>query len=243
METVAILGIGAMGSRIAHNILKAGYNLNVWNRTESKCRSLVNIGARVFSTPRDAVQGATIVISIVTDDEASKDVWCNNSTGAMLNIDADSIAIESSTISLSWCKQLAKEMGEHQIPFLDAPILGSRPQAEASQLIYLVGGEAETLDKASKLLATSASAVHHVGESGSAITMKLIVNGLLGIQVSALSEALGVLAKLGYSNQQSIELLNQLPITSQALKGIGALISLDDHKPLFPISLIKKDYM
>ncbi|VAW65024.1 2-hydroxy-3-oxopropionate reductase [hydrothermal vent metagenome] len=242
MKNIAILGLGAMGSRMAHNFLKQGYNLNVWNRSPEKCKRLVKQGAIQHLTPKEAAKSADIVFAMLTDDDASRDVWLNEATGALSGLKKNAIAIECSTLSFAYCLELSSILKDKGIQFLDAPVIGSRPQAEACQLIHLVGGDKSTLDKSHEILSINSSAVHYIGKVGSGMSMKLAVNGLFGIQVAALSEVLGMLNQLGLDRDHAVNILNELPTTSPALKGIGLAIIANNYAPLFPIDLVEKDF-
>ena len=241
MKKIAFLGIGAMGKRIAINLIKAGYELQVWNRTQEKCQKLVSMGAKAYDSPREAVKNVDVVISMLTDDGASREVWLNESTGAVKGLGENVMVIEYSTLTPAWCRELAGEISKYNCKFIDAPVVGSLPQAEAGKLIHLVGGQADNLETVKALLEASSSAIYHVGEVGRGMTMKLAVNGLFAIQVAALSEVLGVLRKTGISIESAVNLLNEMPITSPALKGIGNLIASNHYAPLFPINLVEKD--
>ena len=241
MNTVAFLGIGAMGSRLAHNLLNAGYNLRVWNRTTQRCIPLVEKGAILAPSPKEAAQTANIVIAMVSDDLASRKVWLDRETGAIHGLKSNTVAIEYSTLTPGWCRELATKINEHGSEFIDAPVIGSLPQAETCQLIHLVGGEKKIVATISTLLEVNSISIHHLGELGAGMTMKLAVNALFGTQVVALSEILGLLQKAGLSTESSVNLLNQIPTTSPALKGIGLLIAAGNHQPLFPIDLAEKD--
>ncbi|MCP1659423.1 NAD(P)-dependent oxidoreductase [Neisseria perflava] len=135
MTKIAFLGLGAMGSRMALNLVKAGYALTVWNRTASACDELVAAGAKAASTPREAVQGAEFVISMVRDDEASRQVWLDDKTGALAALAKNAVAVESSTLTPDWIHELSTAMQIHGTAFLEAPVSGSRPQAAQGQLI------------------------------------------------------------------------------------------------------------
>lgn len=109
--------MGAMGSRMATHLLKAGYALTVWNRTASACDELVQLGATTAATPMDAVADADIVISMVRDNEASRDVWLNAKTGAFFGMKEGAIAIESSTLTVDWIKALGNMFAEDERAF------------------------------------------------------------------------------------------------------------------------------
>jgi len=242
IENICILGTGAMGSRVATNLINKGFNISIYNRTKNNAIELIKQGAHYFSTPAQAVADADLVISMLTDDNAAKSVWLDLQNGALLAMKKNAIAIESSTLSINSISQLNSAFTKHNIAFLDAPVLGSRPQAESATLVFLVGGEKTVLSKASCVLEKLSSAIHYIGKSGSGATMKLAVNAYFGTQVTALSEVIGVLEKAGINKQQSVQLFNQLPTTSPALQGIGQLIANENFTPFFPIELVEKDF-
>ncbi len=242
MTNITILGAGAMGSRMAINLLEAGYAVTVFNRTQKRALALQQGGALVSASPIEAVKDADIILSMVRDDEASSAIWLDQKTGALSELQKNAIAIECSTLSLDWCLQLAAHVKNAGAYFLDAPVIGSRPQAEAGQLIHLVGGDAPVLERARNVLDAGAAAIHHLGPVGSGMSMKLAANGIFGMQVAALGEILCMLEQAGISRKSAIDILNELPVTSPVLKGIGSLMSTDNHTPLFPVDLVEKDF-
>jgi 3-hydroxyisobutyrate dehydrogenase len=242
-KTVAILGLGAMGSRIAQNLLTAKIPVVVYNRTAAKAKPLIDLGAVDAATPREAAQQADFVISMVKDDEGSRQIWLAPETGAMAGLRKDAIAIESSTLTVNWTRALATAVEQQGAAFLDAPVVGSRPQAEAGKLVYLVGGQTETLAQAQSVLRTAGAAtLHHVGAVGQGMAMKLAVNALFGIQVAALAELMGMLSKTGIQPEAAMTCLAELPVTSPAARAAGNLMVMNQHAPLFPIALVEKDF-
>lgn len=243
MKQIAVLGAGAMGSRIVQNLLKAGYSAIVYNRTADRVQPLVNRGAIYAATPREAAEQADIVMSMVTDDDVSRIVWLDPETGALQGLRKDAIAIESSTLTVEWTQALAAAIARQERDFLDVPVVGSRPQAEAGKLIYLAGGKAAVLANIQPVLrAAGAATVHHVGAVGQGMAMKLAVNALFGIQVAALAELIAMLGKQGITPEKAMECLGELPVTSLAAKGAGSLIVANHHAPMFPIELVEKDF-
>jgi 3-hydroxyisobutyrate dehydrogenase len=243
MKTVAVIGLGAMGSRIAQHLINAGYTLVVHNRTTEKAKSLSEQGAILATSPRDAAEQSDVVISMVTDDEVSRQVWLAAETGAVLGLSPDKIAIEMSTLTVDWIQELDTAIAQRGAGFLDAPVVGSRPQAEAGKLISLVGGQAETLMQVqSILMAAGVATIHHLGTVGLGMTMKLAVNAFFGIQVAALAELVGMLSKNDISPEKTMECLGNLPVLSLAAKGAGSLMVSQNHAPLFPIDLVEKDF-
>lgn len=129
MKTVAFLGLGAMGSRMASRLVQAGFSVKVWNRTPKAAENLLQQGAIWANTPREAAENADFVIAMVRDNEASKQVWLDPETGALYGMKAGAIAIESSTLPSQWIQQLSAKFAENQTALLEAPVSGSRPHA------------------------------------------------------------------------------------------------------------------
>jgi 3-hydroxyisobutyrate dehydrogenase len=242
-QKIAILGCGAMGSRMVQNLLNANHQVVVYNRTATKIQPLIDRGALYAATPKAAAEQADIVISMVTDDDVSRRIWLDPETGALLSLNKDRIAIESSTLTIAWTRELASMIEARGAMFLDAPVVGSRPQVEAGKLIYLVGGKAEILEQVQPILSSAGAAViHHIGAIGQGMAMKLAVNTLFGVQVAALAEILGLLDKQGITSTKAMEYLGDLPVTSLAAKMAGNLMVANNHAPLFPIELVEKDF-
>lgn len=242
MTKITLLGTGAMGSRFAEKMIEAGFDVSVFNRTKKHALQSINNGATFAATPVEAVKDADVVISMLTNDEASKKVWLEKASGAIHGLKKEAIAIESSTLSSRWINDLAHEFMLRDIQFVDAPVVGSRPQADSGNLIFLIGGDKTALNKLKPVLSKMSSSIFHVGPVGSGIKMKLAVNALFGVQVSALSEVVAMMQKSGIEKDKMLELFSHLPITSPALQGIGKLISENKFEPLFPITLVEKDF-
>ena len=244
MKTIAFLGLGAMGQRMAARLLQAGYRVRAYNRSAEPRQQLARQGATCVATPREAVREADAVISMVTDDQAARAVWLHPETGALGGLPAGALAIESSTVTIGWVRELSAAVTAVGARFLDAPVAGSRPQADAGRLIFLVGGLG-TLDNAPdvrQLLSSMGLAVHAVGPVGTGALMKLVVNGFFGVQVAALGELLGLAERGGIPRGAAAEVLASMPITSPALQGIGALMAQGRFAPMFPIDLVAKDF-
>ena len=186
MVRIAVLGLGAMGRRMARRLVAAHHEVVVWSRsgTPEELRALATV--RTASSPRAAASEADVVVSMVTDDDASHAVWADRETGALAGLRHDALVIESSTLTPAWVASLGAQVKAAGGRFLDAPVVGSRPQAEAGSLVHLVGGTEEDLARARPVLASWSSAVHHLGPSPSGTVAKLAVNALFGIQVAAL---------------------------------------------------------
>lgn len=243
MKNVAFLGLGAMGVRMAANILKAGHQVTVWNRTPSKADELVIDGAKLAQTPREAAQDADFVIAMVRDDHASKEVWLDPDTGAFSSMKKGAIAIDSSTLSVNWVKELNQHASERNIPFIEAPVSGTRPQAESGQLIYLVGGTQEAYENSKALLETMGSVINYTGEVGNGALAKLCTNTLLGMQVATLAELISTLQRQqGADVVKIISALSSTAPWSASANGISTMMLNQMFAPMFPVELIEKDF-
>src|SRR5262249_15033927 len=241
MAKVEVLGLGAMGSRVAGNLIKAGYAVTVWNRDLATAQPLAAEGATMAGSPRAAVSNADFILSIVRDDEASRSVWLAAETGALTAMPRQSVAIEMSTLSVTWMKELAAKAHKHGIKFRDAPEAASRAQPEARQLIFIAGGEAETLATAGSLLKDLGSAVHHAGPNGTGAALKLAVNALFAVQVAVLAELLSLAGEHGASMERAAEIIGATPVASLAAKGAMQSMLAGAFAPMFPVQLAEKD--
>ena len=239
-QTIAILGLGTMGMGMARNLLKAGFTVHAYNRTRSKAESLARAGARIHDTPADAVRDADIIIAMLADDEASRAAW-TGLEGALSGARAGTIAIDSSTITPGWVGELAKLVQDKGLRFLDAPVTGSRVQAEGKQLNFLVGGDAKTLESARPVLEAMGQNVIHVGPIGSGARLKLINNFLCGVQVASLAEAFVWIERSGLNREQALEFLKKGAPGSPLLAGISARMVEATYDVNFFLSLMKKD--
>lgn len=238
---VAVLGMGAMGSRMGISLLKSGHSVTVWNRTSERTRPLVELGASVAASPREAAKDAEVIVSMVRDNEASRRVWLSPNDGALVAMSPEAIGIESSTLTPNWVRELGSAFGARGVPFLDAPVVGTRAQADAKTLIHLVGGDAETMSRAQTVLSSIGSVAHHVGAAGSGAALKLLVNALLTIQVAAIGELLGAAEQLGLDRKRAGEVIAEMPSCSASAKGALMAVLARNFVPAFPVELVEKD--
>jgi len=242
MSNIAFLGLGAMGSRMAAKLIEAGHAVTVWNRNSALASPLVALGAIQSETPCAAAREADFVISMLRDNEASQSVWCNPINGAILGLKANAIAIECSTLSVEWVRALSQTCADKNIVFLDAPVAGSRPQAEASQLIFFVGGEKQSFEKALPIFNLMGSTSHYAGLSGAGASIKLAVNSLFGIQLSTIAELIGLFNVTGIDANQAIDIITSTPVCSPATKLAARAMLAKSFSPMFPIELVRKDF-
>lgn len=241
MSRITVLGLGAMGSRMAANYSNAGHDVTVWNRTAAIVDALADARAVTSATsPSQAAVGADVVVSMVSDDDAAVGVWLGDD-GALAAMRHDAIAVESSTLTPATVRRLAAAAVARGVRFVEAPVVGSRPQADAGSLGYLLGGDQDAIDAVMPVIEINAGSAIRVGECGDAAIMKLAVNGLFAAQVAAYAEVVGVLERSSLDVDAVIATLSSLPITSPGLQRILGLIADREFDPNFPIRLVAKD--
>lgn len=239
MKTVAFLGLGAMGRRMARRVIDAGYDVRLWSRSGVPDGLE---GGKQAGSAREAAEGADLVMSIVRDDDASRAVWSDPETGALRALAKDAVAVESSTLTPARVLELHGEAAELGVALLDGPVVGTRPQAEAGALVFLLGGSSAPLERVRPVLESMGSAVRLLGPAGSGAKAKLVVNALLGVQVAFLAEALPLVERSGLDVRETFEMLASLPVTSPAAKLLGGFMLDERFAPLFPIELVAKDF-
>ena len=241
-ENVALLGLGTMGAGMAENLLKADFSLSVYNRTAAKAQALINAGAHFAPTPAEAARDASVIISMLSDDAASREVWLGRD-GALEAIEKGAILIESSTVSPAWIAELAGAAAQRGAAFLDAPVTGSRMQAETGQLSFLVGGGDATLENALPILKAMSKEVVHLGPVGSGAKMKLINNFLCGVQVASLAEGLAWIERSGLDREKALSVLKSGAPGSPLLGAISARMVSKNYAVNFLLTLMTKDLL
>ena len=177
----------------------------------------------------------------VTDDTAASAVWLDPRTGVLAGAPRGTLAIEASTLTPGQVRDLAAAAGRAGLRFLEAPMIGSRPQAEARTLVHLACGPSEIAAAAREVLRVSAARIHHAGGYGAAATLKLIVNALLATQVATIAELSGIARRAGLDLAGSAQLLTGLPVTSPAAARALSIMASGDFSPNFPVRLVAKD--
>lgn len=241
MQKVALLGLGVMGSGMAHNLLKAGFPLAVYNRTRAKADALSAKGARVADTPKDAARDAQVIVSMVGDDTASRAMWLGEN-GALAGAQPGAIAVECSTLSLAWVRELGGLAANDKLAFLDSPVTGSKDAAEAGELRLLVGGEANVLERARPVLEAVSRRIDLYGPTGSGALVKLINNLMGGVQAVVLAEGLALAERAGLDMEQVLSLVINGAPGSPIVKGKAArMVGRDYADTQFALKWMHKD--
>lgn len=231
---VGFLGMGAMGSRMAARLAAAGHGVTVWNRTPGRGAPA---GVAQAATVVQAVTGAEVVVAMLWDDAAAMAVWDE----VFPVMAPGALGIDCSTLAPATVRALHDAAVGRSVRFVEAPVAGSRPQAEAGQLVFLAGGAAAHVAAAEPLLLAMGRAVQHVGGPGAGAAAKLLVNALLAAGVAVLAEGLGMLAKSGVDPAAALAAVAETAVASPALKAAGASMLARNFAPMAPVDLIVKD--
>jgi 3-hydroxyisobutyrate dehydrogenase-like beta-hydroxyacid dehydrogenase len=236
VSTVAVIGLGAMGSRVARRLVGTGHDVVVWNRSPEKARDLVAAGASATETPADATRRSETVITIVADPAALTAVT-EGPDGVAAAADATTV-VNMTTVGPAAVHRLAETLPA-ETPLLDAPVLGSLPEAESGTLTIFVGGAEADLGRVEPVLTVLGSPLH-VGGVGAASAAKLVANFTLFGVLGVIGEALAAADALGLSRESAFEVLAATPVAAQAERRRPA-IEADEYPPRFKLSLARKD--
>ena len=237
---IAFIGLGIMGSRMAQNLLNHQVDLTVYNRTPERANALVSQGAKLAHTPQEAVKDADLVISMLATPEAVAEVFFGDQ-GTLAGMKQDSIWVDASTVNPSFTKEAAREASKHAIRFMDGPVAGSKPQAEAAALVFFTGGDDVLIDQVEPYLLMMGKKVVRVGEVGKGASFKMIVNSMLAQSMALFSEAVLFGESMGISKSFLLDTLPNLPVAAPftAFKAEG--IKADNYEVQFPLQWMHKD--
>jgi len=237
---IGFLGLGLMGSGMVAQLLAADHEVTVYNRTAAKAQAVAEKGAHVASTPAEAAANAEVIISMVADDNVSRELWLG-ANGALAAAPAGTILVESSTVTVGWIEELAAAAKARSLELIDAPVTGSKVQAATGQLLFLAGGSAEAVAAVTPVLRSMGRDVVPLGPSGSGARMKLINNFLCGVQVAALAESIAMIERGGLDPARAVSLLTEGAPGSPLVKGVSDRMMRHDFSVNFLLRLMAKD--
>jgi 3-hydroxyisobutyrate dehydrogenase len=241
MQRIALLGLGTMGMGMAANWLAKGFELSVWNRTPQRADALVRQGARLAASPAEAARDADVIVAMVADDEASRQVWLGPD-GALDGARAGAIIIESSTLTPKWVRDLAAMAAGRGCRLIDAPVGGSKAAAAGGQLIFFAGGDASALEEARPVLEAVGQRINHLGPTGAGANWKLINNMLVAVHLAALGKAMALAERSGFDREQAAQLILASAAASPIVQGkIKRMLEHEYGDPDFSVKLMLKD--
>jgi 3-hydroxyisobutyrate dehydrogenase-like beta-hydroxyacid dehydrogenase len=240
MSTLGFIGLGAMGSRIAGRLLDGGHQLYGTNRTAAKAEPLIERGLIWRDTPREVAAAASVVFTMVTDDEALEAI-VGGPDGLLAGLEPGKVYVDMSTVSPQASSQLAGRVRSLGAGMLDAPVSGSIPQAESGTLAIMVGGEPDAFAAVQPVLRELGQTVTHIGPNGQGLLVKLAINISLAVQTLAFSEGLLLAERAGVDPQVAADVMASSSIGSAMLKArIPLLLQLPEHA-WFDVELMQKD--
>ncbi len=233
---VAFLGLGIMGRGMAANLVKAGHEVTVWNRSAGKQAE----GARAAANPGEAARGAEVVWMCVSDTAAVEQVLFGPE-GADNALEPGMIVVDSSTIAPTATRKFAERVRTRGADYVDAPMTGSKTGAENGQLIFIVGGEEASVERLQPLFQAMGKKVLHMGPTGQGQSAKLGGNLMISLMFEGFAEALTLTSKLGVPRERFLELVNASMIRSGVTDYKAPFVLAHDFSPNFPLRLMHKD--
>jgi 3-hydroxyisobutyrate dehydrogenase-like beta-hydroxyacid dehydrogenase len=236
-ERIAFLGLGIMGLPMARNLREAGFDVVLWNRTREKAERL---GEPIAASPAEAASAADTVITMVPDSPQVEAVLFGDG-GAAEGMREHTLAIDMSTIAPTAARSIAERLGESGVRFLDAPVTGSRPKAEAGTLTIMAGGAATDVERARPLFEAMGDVIVHAGPQGHGQMIKLINNTVAAVNAAALAEAL-LAAGAGGVESAALREVMAAGSGASAMLDLKAKPMLErDFEPLFKLEHMLKD--
>jgi 3-hydroxyisobutyrate dehydrogenase-like beta-hydroxyacid dehydrogenase len=241
--SIGFIGLGLMGKPMSLNLLKAGYAVTVWNRTASRAHEVVAAGGTLAKTPREVAASCDFLITIVSDPPALEEVlWDKNGDGGALGaLKAGATYMDSSTVSPALARKISAACAKQNVRFLDAPVTGGDWGAKKGELLFMIGGDAETIKDAEPILSVLGKKWFHLGPNGAGQTIKLAMNAILALQVEALAEAIALVKAAGLQPEKLVEVMQSSMARSGVLDVKSQNLLKGDYTPSFPLRLMLKD--
>jgi len=238
LKKIGFIGIGLMGKGMSLNLVKAGYQVTVWNRTESKAMPVVEAGASLAKSPREVAERSEVVITMVTGSADVKEVLLGPE-GAIHGASEGDIFIDMSTISPITTVEIAKELAKKGVEMLDAPVSGGVIGADNGTLSIMVGGKEEVFEECRPILETMGKTITYIGENGHGQICKAVNQILVGTTMLGVAEALVFAKKAGVDVERVYNAVSGGAAGSWQLTNNGARLLRNDMSPGFKI----KDYL
>src|SRR6267378_2936388 len=233
---VAFLGLGIMGHAMATNLVKAGCDVTVWNRTPGKQVE----GARSAANPAEAANGAEVVWMCVSDTDAVESVLFGRE-GVESSLREGMIIADSSTISPAATAKFAERVKAKGVAYVDAPMTGSKVGAQNGTLVFIVGGDEANIDRLKPLFAAMGKKIFCMGETGKGQATKLAMNLQIALIFEGFAEALTLATKLGIDAEKLVALVEATMVRSGVVDYKAPFILKRDFSPNFPLRLMLKD--
>jgi len=242
--SVGFVGLGSMGGKVVERLLASGYGVTGWNRSPEKAEALRGAGMAVAESPREAAEGADLVLSMVTDTAAVEEI-VSGPDGIIAGLGPGAVYADMSTIAPDASRRLAERVAETGASMLDAPVSGSIATLEAGELAIMVGGDERAYGQARPVLLAIGPKVTRVGRNGQALQTKLAINLALVVQVIGFCEGVALAERGGVKREAAVEAMLSSVVSSPVLNYRGPFI-LEGRMPekaLADVDLQQKDLL
>ena len=240
MATIGFLGLGIMGKAMASNLVKAGFDVTVWNRNPEKCDELVSQGAHLGTSPKDVTKRCDITFAMVSDPDAALEL-CQGPNGVLAGIGSGRGYVDMSTVDDTTSKTISNLITQAGGRFLEAPVSGTKKPAEDGTLIILAAGDASLYEDTKPAFDVMGKMSPYLGDVGQGANMKLVVNMMMGGMLSIFSEGMSLGQKAGLNGDQILDIIDAGAIANPMFKGKGAMLLKGDYSTSFPLKHMQKD--
>lgn len=234
------IGLGAMGNPMAFNLIKAGFALNIYNRTSSKIQNLKSLGANSFDNIKELVKNSEIIFLMLSNGESVREVLTSKN-GILDSLSENKIIVDMSTISPLDSKEFYSLVKEKNCDYIDAPVSGSIGAAIAKQLIILVGGEEKAKEICKPYFEALGRATIDFGENSNGTSAKLSINMLLGVFTQAMAESITFSQKLGLDKEKVFEMISLSGMNTPLFQAKKESFSKNEFPSAFALELMSKD--
>nr|WP_319394465.1 NAD(P)-dependent oxidoreductase [uncultured Desulfobacter sp.] len=240
MTKYGFLGLGIMGKAMATNLINAGFDVTVWNRTTAACRPLTDLGAKQGNTAADVVANCDITFAMVSDPNAAQ-ALCFGKNGVLDGISEGKSYIDISTVDADTSSDIYRAVKAKGGRFLEAPVSGSKKPAEDGTLVFLCAGDRSLYEDAADALDIMGKKSFYFPTMGQGAQMKLVINMIMGTMMTAFAEGLNLGDKIGLDIADILDVIDQGAITCPMFKLKGPLMIEENFSPAFPLKHMQKD--
>ena len=240
MKKFGFIGLGIMGSAMAANLVKAGFDITVWNRSQDKAAPLTALGAKLAATPREVIEACPVTFAMLADPPAAEAV-CFGSDGVLDGIGAGKGYVDMSTVDAATAQRIAAAVTARGGRYLEAPVSGSRKPAEEGSLIILCAGDRSLFDETTPALEKMGKKVLYLGKVGNGANMKLVVNMVMGGMMAAFSEGLALGERAGLDGAAILDILDSGAMANPMFRLKGGTMLQGAFATAFPLKHMQKD--
>lgn len=237
---IGFLGLGVMGRGMARNLIRKGHSLKIYNRTKGKASELAQEGAEAVPTPADAARGAEFLVTMLSDPPALLEV-VEGPQGILNTVGPGTTLIDSSTVSPATSLRVAEKLKAKGAHMLDAPVFGSKNEAEKGELGFMVGGDPKVFEGAQELFSAMGKSARRVGPGGMGAYAKLVFNLIVAVSLEAFYEGMALATKAGIDPGLMYDILTSGRARSGIMEMKGPPVLKRDFTPFFHLRLMDKD--